>query len=515
VEPRRTLRFTPAWSTLALVGGLVLAAASLTVIPGKATKTEVIQSTAGAATPNDPSGGSGGSGTDPSGLGGTGGSGPGGNGPSSQSRTGAAIQAKAGTACAAGRNGGNTDVGVSDTSIKLGATVVESGVGASFLRDVRYGMQAVVDKTNRAGGICGRKLSLKLIDDGWSFQQGADFIRDLVEQDKVFALAVVPSSEGLKNVSDSGYIDSQKVPVVGSDGMLINQYRDPYIWPVAASTVSTMHIMVQQAHDAGATEFGIVYETSYHFGIEGAYAFNAAVKRVTGHDIDGYSDPFSHPQCEARFCGIPSGSQYTKELDTFNRSCKTPGTAGACQYVALLLEPSTALSWMSGGGSNVAPRPDVNYNVAGPQPLFTYDFAKSCGATCDQMQLWTGYYPPLGDFLGRPAVSTYVNDIKAASSSADYNNSFVEGGYVGMELVVKALQAVGPNVTRQNLRAVLDNFTFDSGLTAPLTWRPGNHFANTHMRAFSIQYKSGTVGWRDMQKEISDPWVGQDGGTSK
>ena len=177
-----------------------------------------------------------------------------------------------GVTCAPGRNGGATDVGVTPNSIKLGATVVESGVGASFLSDVRYAMLAVVNKVNRAGGICGRQIDLKLVDDGWDFQRGGDYIRNLVEQDKVFALSVVPSSEGLKNVSDAGYLRSHHVPVVGSDGMLIHQYTDPYIWPVAASTISTMHIMAKEAYDKGARMFGIVYDRTYHFGLEGAYA---------------------------------------------------------------------------------------------------------------------------------------------------------------------------------------------------------------------------------------------------
>ncbi|MDQ3757951.1 MAG: ABC transporter substrate-binding protein [Actinomycetota bacterium] len=377
---------------------------------------------------------------------------------------------------------------------------------------MRYGMQAVADKVNRAGGVCGRKLELKLVDDGWDYTRGGDFIRNLVQNDKVFALAVVPSSEGLLNVSKEGYLQAQKVPVVGSDGMLINQYTDPYIWPVAASTVSTMHIMAKQAFDAGVTRFGIVYETTYHFGIEGAYAFNAAVKRLTGSDIEGYSDPFKSPKCEKLFCGIPAASQYNSELNTFTGACKPLTDPTHCQFVALLLEPTTALNWMRNGSTKVKPTPDQNFNVAGPQPLFTYDFAKSCGDICDQMMLWTGFFPPLGDYLTRPPVATFVEDVKAASRSADYNNTFVQGGYLGMQLLVHALRQVGPNLTRESLRAVLDTTDFDFGLSASLKWRKGNHFANTRMRAFSIQYKSGAIGWRDMQIELEDPWVGQDGG---
>ena len=79
---------------------------------------------------------------------------------------------QAGAACAAGRNGGATDKGVTATEIKLATTVVRSGVGAAFLGDVQFAMEAVRNKVNRAGGICGRQLSIKYVDDGWRADLG-------------------------------------------------------------------------------------------------------------------------------------------------------------------------------------------------------------------------------------------------------------------------------------------------------------------------------------------------------
>ncbi|HEX2196832.1 MAG TPA: hypothetical protein VHJ76_07890, partial [Actinomycetota bacterium] len=74
---------------------------------------------------------------------------------------------RAGLECAPGKNGGATDQGVTGTEIEMATTVAESGPGAAFLGEVRYGMHAVVAKVNAAGGICGRKLSIQYVDDGW------------------------------------------------------------------------------------------------------------------------------------------------------------------------------------------------------------------------------------------------------------------------------------------------------------------------------------------------------------
>lgn len=397
-----------------------------------------------------------------------------------------------------GNNGGATAPGVTKTAIKLGATVVDSGIGASFLRDARFGMLAVKDRVNRAGGVCGRKLQLVLKDDEWLPDRGAAYIRNLVEGDKVFALAVVPSSEGLREANS--YIIKKRVPVVGSDGMLIHQYKNPYVWPVAASTISTMNIMAKQAYDAGARHFGIVYEHTYHFGLEGAYAFNAAVKHLTGREIPGYSNPLADPKCNGRFCGIAAGAaSYGPDIQRFNDACLS-GTK--CDFVALLLEPATAISWITGGGLS----PADGIRMGGPQPLFTRSFAQECGTKCHNLWLWTGYDPPVGGNLGRPAVTRYLDAIRSVSSSADATNTFVQGAYIGMEMLVEALQRVGPELTRERLIGVLDALTFDPGLSATLTWRPGNHFANMRMQAWSIQYKDRFSGWRDQRTELQDPY---------
>ena len=430
--------------------------------------------------------------------------GPGGAG------AGAAAGAKprtiAGAQCAAGKNGGETDVGVTGNGIKLAATIVADGPGASFLSAVRTGMVAVTNRVNNAGGICGRKLNLTLRNDSWQADLGSQFIKNFVESDKVFALAVVPSSEGLE--ASDAYIREKKVPVVGTDGMLIKQYKNPWIWPVATSTISTMHVMAQNGYDRGYRNFSIVFDAKYHFGVEGAYAFNQAVKRLTGGDIPGYN---AQNACQQRYCGIlPQKPSYASEVQGFSNAC-----AGTCDFVGYLLEPDTALSWFKEGPyrptNKTGPRATFNDGtIGGAQPLFTRSFAENCQATCDGMWVWTGYNPPIEDLAARPGVAQYVNDVRAQSSSVDVSNQFVEGGYLGMTLLVKALEKVGPVLTRDNLRIALDSMTLDTGLSSPLSWTPGDHFANTSAQAFQIQYKQSFSGWRRVTDFLADPWVGQD-----
>jgi ABC-type branched-subunit amino acid transport system substrate-binding protein len=415
----------------------------------------------------------------------------GGGGGGGSSTSGGGLPNPKGLACEAGKNGGSTDTGVTANSIKLASTVVESGIGQSFLGDVRFGMIAVTNQINAAGGICGRRLDLakNLLDDGWNASTGQQDIRNFIAQG-VFALPVVPSSQGLDQASAAGDIDRAGIPVVGTDGMLYSQYSDPWIWPVSSSTISTAHIAAKSASGAGAKSFGIVWDKSYKFGPEGEKAFAGAIKRLGGNlkaDV-----------------GITAGEQdYSSNGATFNAQCGSTAGNPGCDMVFILLEPSTAETWFSTSGM-------VNGKMLteGPQPLFVDTFGQNCGSPCNNMVVWTSYYPPRTPFNNLAPVAAYVNAIRGVSSSADIDNQFLEGGYDGMLLFVNALKAVGPDLTRARLRQVLDSQPFDSGLTKPLQWRSGNHYANTSMLEFTIQYSQGFNGFQYQNSDwVTDPWA--------
>ena len=396
---------------------------------------------------------------------------------------------RAGLECAPGRNGGATDQGVTGDEIEMATTVAESGPGAAFLGEVRFGMDAVVAKVNAAGGICGRKLVIQYVDDAWDAQKGAQYLRNFIQQ-RIFAIPVGPSSEGLRVVIDSGDIDRARIPVVGTDGMLQNQYvkpgggAQPWVWPVAAATVSSARIMVHEAYKRGARDFSIVFDKNYRFGVEAAEAFNAEVERLTGKPVPGYNSQYT---CQEQFCGIIAGrTSYSGDVATFEEG----------DFVGLFVEPSTGLAWMNDPN---AKRPaDVKYGYGAAQPLFTREFAENCKSKCDQMKVWTGFKPPIEGYANDPAVEQYVEDLKRTKPDADEYNAFTQGGYIGMLLLVDALKMVGPDLTRDRLKAALDHISLKSGLTLQerLPFTPSSRFANTTMQAFTIQYKGTFGGWR-------------------
>jgi ABC-type branched-subunit amino acid transport system substrate-binding protein len=80
-----------------------------------------------------------------------------------------------------------------------------------------------------------------------------------------------------------------------------------------------------------------------------------------------------------------------------------------------------------------------------------------------------------------------------------------------MQLMIQALQKVGPDLTRARLRQVLNSMTFSSGLTKDEHWLPQDHYANTSMLGFTIQDSGGFNGFQYQNTGwFADPWASLD-----
>jgi ABC-type branched-subunit amino acid transport system substrate-binding protein len=388
---------------------------------------------------------------------------------------------------------------VTASSIVLATTVVESGIGSAFLGETRFAMEAVKNNVNRGGGICGRQLEVTYRDDGWDAQRGAQFLRNFIAEG-VFAIPVGPSSEGLNAVIESGDFNKNKVAVVGTDGLIRKQYQaddagsvQPWVWPIAVATVSSARIMAKDAFDrmkkSGITpkaeDFSVVFDANYKFGEEGAEAFNQEVKRLTGGEISGYSKGSSN--CNQGYCGVQAGqSSYSSQVQAFTEG----------RFIALFLEPDTALKWMNDPNTPAASQIEFGYSAA--QPLFTRSFGENCKTKCHTMVTWTGFKPFEEQYRSDPDVQAYVNDIKATCQSCDANNQFTQGAYIGMQLLVQGLQDAGPNLTRDGLKSTLDGMSFKCPLCleASLDYTPKNRYVATTMQGWTIQYSGTFAGWK-------------------
>jgi len=80
------------------------------------------------------------------------------------------------------------EVGVTDTSVKVGMFFVLTGPASPYGLGTRNSAQLVIDEVNAAGGIHGRKIEYIIEDDGCSGAKAVAAAKKLISLDQVFAL---------------------------------------------------------------------------------------------------------------------------------------------------------------------------------------------------------------------------------------------------------------------------------------------------------------------------------------
>jgi len=140
---------------------------------------------------------------------------PGGGVPSGGAPAPAATSAApAPTTAAAPAAGGATsasDVGVTRDTILIGATVPLSGPAAAY-GTIAKASDAYFRFVNESGGVNGRQISYKYVDDGYNPAQTVPLTKQLVEQDQVFLTFGGLGTQAQTSVRD--YLNTKKVPQV-------------------------------------------------------------------------------------------------------------------------------------------------------------------------------------------------------------------------------------------------------------------------------------------------------------
>ena len=99
--------------------------------------------------------------------------------------------------------------GVTDNSILLGATVPLSGAASSY-GTISSAINAYFQYVNDQGGVNGRKITYKFVDDAYSPAQTVPLTKQLVEEDKVFAMVNGLGTQPQTSVRQ--YLNDKKVP---------------------------------------------------------------------------------------------------------------------------------------------------------------------------------------------------------------------------------------------------------------------------------------------------------------
>ena len=125
----------------------------------------------------------------------------------------AAVAAVLVTLAACGGSSGTTaqtDTGVTSNSILLGTTNALSGPAAAYGTIANSELAYFTYINNTKGGVNGRKIDFKILDDGYNPANTVPLTKQLVEQDQVFAMFSGLGTQTQTSVRD--YLNSKKVP---------------------------------------------------------------------------------------------------------------------------------------------------------------------------------------------------------------------------------------------------------------------------------------------------------------
>ena len=103
----------------------------------------------------------------------------------------------------------SADPGVTSSTILLGGTGPLSGPEVAYA-GVLIGAKAYFDHVNATGGVHGRKIEYRYLDDAYDPSRTVQAVRRLVQQDRAFAIVNMVGTE--QNLAVRSYLNAQKIP---------------------------------------------------------------------------------------------------------------------------------------------------------------------------------------------------------------------------------------------------------------------------------------------------------------
>ncbi|BEL11410.1 ABC transporter substrate-binding protein [Actinoplanes sichuanensis] len=343
---------------------------------------------------------------------------------------------------------GSTNVpGVTDTEIVVGTHMPLTGPAAGGYSKIAPATKAYFDYVNANGGVHGRKITYKIKDDGYNPANTQTVVRELVLQDKVFAIL-----NGLGTPTHTGVLDFLKT----------NRVPDLF---VASGSRSW-----NQADKYPGT-FGFNPDYTVEGKILGTYIKeNLAGKKTC---FLGQDDDFGRDSLEGvqKILGpVAAKESYVTSNPNVGPQMGALKAAG-CEVVVLATVPGfTALS--IGTAAKIAFKPQFVVSNVGADPTTV---GKTLGAAAPLMEgLVAANYLPLNTDEANPWIQLFKKVNAEHNGNAEFDNNIVYGMSVGY-LFVQALQSAGKDLTREKITEAVQKNGFQGPGLVPLRFSAQDH----------------------------------------
>ena len=325
--------------------------------------------------------------------------------------------------------------GVTDDHILFGQSAALGGPAADLGTEMRRGILAAFEETNRAGGINGRRLELRSYDDRYEPEQAIANTRKLIDDDHVFALigeVGTPTSAAAEPIAAAAGVPFI-APFTGAEFL-----RDPSLTNVVnirASYFQETEAMVERlVDDLGVSRIGVLYQDD-SYGRSGLAGVRQALEK-RGVEL----------------VGADSYMRNTTAVKTALLGLKRKNPQ-AIIIIGAYLPSAVFTQWARKLGIEAL---IFNLSFVGSEAL-----AATLGPAGEGVYITQVVPVPEGDEI--PLLAEYRKALTANDSTARPSFGSLEG-YIAGRLTADILARAGQNPTRESFLAALTNTkSFDIG----------------------------------------------------
>jgi branched-chain amino acid transport system substrate-binding protein len=323
-----------------------------------------------------------------------------------------------------------TDVGVTSNSILLGNTIAQSGPAAAYGTIANAENAYFMYINNTKGGVNGRKINFKILDDAYTPANAVTFTKQLVEQDQVFAMFSGLGTQTQTSVRD--YLNTKKVPqlfvATGATTFMADYSMHNWTigWQPPYQGEARIYAKDVVANHAGA-KIGVLYQNDdygqdYLKGLTDGLGTNASMI------VDKESYDVTAASTAAQLATLKAKGADTLFLFT------TPS------FTIKSLVIVTALHWT----------PTIYLNsVSNPQVYM--GIAKKAGAALQNVTSVAYIKDPTDPQWANDEGMKLYKTVIANCSTCNVNDGFNIYGVAVAYTMVDVLTKAGSNMTRQNV----------------------------------------------------------------
>jgi len=350
----------------------------------------------------------------------------------------------AGTALALVSDPAAAAEGLTAATVTVGQSAAFSGPAAELGKDMRSGIQAYFDQVNRAGGVNGRKLILKSLDDGYEPGRAAENTRRLIQDDVFVLLGYVgtPTSEAAKPI-----FTEARVPFVGAftGAELLRSPFNRYVFNVRASYYAETDAIVELVTKLDLKRIAVFYQND-SYGKAGLTGVERAMKARNMKIVALGTVERNSVDVAASVSEISAKDPQAVVLISAYKSC------------------AAFIKAMKKAGSNPQ---FMNVSFVGSKALAAELGAEGRGVGISQVV-------PFPWNLGTPIVKDYQRHQSASNSTAEFGFGGLEG-YIAARVFVEGLRRAGTNPTREGFVNAMETLRdYDIG-GFYITYTPSDH----------------------------------------